>query len=99
MKNLTDGTSYPKKNQARVKLFLRILVALYILYLTKGIIEVSIKGTSSMPIWVVVLVSIVFGLCSVAFIVYAYREYKHSLADIAKEDDTSSPEKSQDDNS
>lgn len=99
MKNLTNKTFHPKNNQARIKLCLRFLVALYILYLTKGIIEVAMKGASSMPTWVIVLVSTVFISSSVAFCLYAWLQYKHSLIDMAKEDDKRSQKKSKDDNS
>jgi len=99
MKNLTNKTFHSKDNQARIKLGLRLLVALYILYLTKGIIEVAMKGASSMPTWIMVLVSIVFISSSVAFCIYAWLQYKHSLIDMAKEDDKMSEKESEDDNS
>jgi len=99
MKNLTNKTFHSKDNQARIKLGLRLLVALYLLYLTKGIIEAAMKGASSMPTWIMVLVSIVFISSSVAFCIYAWLQYKHSLIDMAKEDDKMSEKKSEDDNS
>ena len=68
-----------KKKNARIKLTLRILVALYILYLTKGIIFAEVKHTSSLPLWVTVLASSVFFLVSIAFGIYAWREYKKAL--------------------
>ena len=99
MKNLTNKTFHSKDNQARIKLGLRLLVALYLLYLTKGIIEAAMKGASSMPTWIMVLVSIVFISSSVAFCIYAWLQYKHSLIDMAKEDDKMSEKESEDDNS
>lgn len=66
------------KTDAKIKLTLRILVALYILYLTERIIESSVRHTSSLPFWVTVLVSVVFLVSSVAFGIYAWREYKRS---------------------
>ena len=47
MKNLTNKTFHSKDNQARIKLGLRLLVALYILYLTKGIIEVAMNSPAT----------------------------------------------------
>lgn len=73
------------KANAKIKLTLRILVACYILYLVKKIIESSIRHTSSLPLWVTVLASVVFLVGSVAFGVYAWREYKHSCASPASE--------------
>ena len=99
MKNLTNKAFHPKNNQARIKLYLRLLVAFYILYLTKGIIEAAMKGASSIPIWVTVLVSTVFILSSVAFSLYAWLQYKHSPIDLAKEEDKSSQKKSEDNHS
>ena len=69
-----------KRKNAKVKLTLRILVALYILYLTKGIVEAAVKHTTSLPIWVTVLASTVFLLTSVAFCIYAWRQYKNAIA-------------------
>lgn len=69
-----------KKKNAKVKLTLRILVALYILYLTKGIVEAAVKHTTSLPLWVTVLASSVFLLTSIVFCIYAWRQYKSSLA-------------------
>ena len=66
------------KTNAKVRLVLRILVALYILYLTGKIIESSVRNTSSLPLWVTVIVSIVFLTGSVAFGIYAWRDYKKS---------------------
>ena len=87
MKHLASEPFLSKKNQARIKLGLRVLVALYILYLTKGIIEAALKGTSTMPAWVIVLVSAVFILSSVSFCFYAWRQYRRSLVDIEKVDE------------
>lgn len=95
MGNLTSDAFFSKKNQARVKLCLRFLVAVYILYLTKGIIEAAIKGASIMPTWVIVLVSAVFISSSVIFCFYAWRQYKHAVMEIIKEDDKSLEEKSE----
>ncbi len=81
-----------KKKNARIKLTLRILVALYILYLTKGIIFAEMNHTSSLPLWVTVLVSCVFVLASVLFGIYAWREYKKSFAGTASEEKPESPE-------
>lgn len=80
-----------KKKNARIKLTLRILVALYILYLTKGIIFKEMNHTSSLPLWVTVLVSSVFVLASIAFGIYAGREYKNSLSVMASEQKTETP--------
>ncbi|MVB09381.1 hypothetical protein CAFE_00290 [Caprobacter fermentans] len=68
-----------KKKNAGIKLTLRILVALYILYLTKGIVFAQVKHTSSLPLLVTVLASVVFFLAAIAFGLYAWREYKNSL--------------------
>lgn len=76
---------HEKKKQAKIKLTLRILVTFYILYLTKEIVGASAKNTSSLPLWVTVLASSVFLLASVAFGIYAWREYKNSLAGAASE--------------
>lgn len=84
MQNQSDEIRAKKKN-AKVKLTLRILVALYILYLTKGIVEAAVKHTTSLPLWVTVLASSVFLLTSVAFCIYAWRQYKSSLAVPASE--------------
>lgn len=78
-----------KKKNARIKLTLRILVALYILYLTKGIIFAEMKHTSSLPLWVAVLASSVFFLASIAFGIYAWREYKKSLTVPVSEQESS----------
>lgn len=78
MQNQSDGSN--EKKHAGIKLTLRALVALYLLYLTKGIVESAVKKTSPLPLWVTVLVSAVFLLASVAFGIYAWREYKKSLA-------------------
>lgn len=98
MKNLTNETFHAMKNQVRTKLVLRFLVVLYILYLVKGIIEIAIKGTSSMPTWVTLLISTVFILFSAAFGLYAWRQYKISLVNMEKEDDESCQEELKDDN-
>lgn len=84
MQNQPDEIHAKKKN-AKVKLTLRILVALYILYLTKGIVEAAVKHTTSLPLWVTVLASSVFLLTSAAFSIYAWRQYKNALAAPASE--------------
>lgn len=97
MKNPFVQSSPSDNNQAKVKLVLRAVVALYILYLTKGLIQAAAKGTSSLPIWATVLISTVFILASIAFGIYAWKEYRHSLALAAKEAAESDQEDSQDD--
>ena len=92
MQNLSDEIQ-AKRKRAKGKLTLRILVALYLLYLTKGIVEAAVQRTSTLPLWVTWLVSIVFLLASVVFGTYTWREYKHSLADTASEWKTGCPEK------
>ena len=87
----------PNNSHATVKLVLRFVVALYVLYLTKGLIEKAMTGSSSVPTWVTVLVSTVFILASIAFCVYAWIQYRHSLALAAKEDAESDQEDSHDD--
>lgn len=74
-----------KQKHAKISLTLRILVVLYLLYLTKGIVEAAVQKTSSLPLWVTGLVSAVFLLASAAFGIYAWREYKKSLADKASD--------------
>nr|WP_319489644.1 hypothetical protein [uncultured Caproiciproducens sp.] len=88
-----------KQKRAKVKLTLRILVALYLLYLTKGIVEAAVQKTSSLPLWVTWLASAVFLLASVAFGTYAWREYKHSLTVLASECKTGGPEREDTDHS
>ena len=80
------------KTNAKVRLVLRILVALYILYLTGKIIESSVRNTSSLPLWVTVIVSIVFLTGSVAFGIYAWRDYKKSSFSPAGESAVVCPE-------
>lgn len=58
MQNLSDEIQ-AKRKRAKGKLTLRILVALYLLYLTKGIVEAAVQRTSTLPLWVTWLVSIV----------------------------------------
>lgn len=84
MQNQSDEL-HEKKRHARIKLTLRALVAIYLLYLTKGIIESAVKKTSPLPLWVTVLVSAVFLSAAVAFGIYAWREYSHALAATANE--------------
>ncbi len=69
-----------RRKHAKSRLTLRVLVVLYLLYLTKGIVEAAVRKTSTLPLWVTGLVSAVFLLASAAFVVYAWREYKQSLA-------------------
>ena len=76
---------HAKKKDAKIKLTLRILVALYILYLTKGIVGAAVQHTSSLPLWVTIAVSSVFLLASAVFIIYAWRQYKNSPAESAGE--------------
>ncbi|HEX3037849.1 MAG TPA: hypothetical protein VHO94_02505 [Oscillospiraceae bacterium] len=97
MKNPFIQSSPSDNNQAKVKLVLRVVVALYILYMTKALITSAVKGTSPLPLWVTVLVSTVFISASVVFGLYAWKEYKHSLALAAKENAESDLEDSQDD--
>ena len=97
MKNLFNQTFPATNNQAKFKLVLRVVVAFYILYLTKGLIQAAANGKSSLPIWVTVLASTVFILASIVFGIYAWKEYRHSLALAAKEDAESDQEDSQED--
>ena len=96
MQNQSDESN--EKKHAGIRLTLRALVALYLLYLTKGIVESAVKKTSPLPLWVTVLVSAVFLLASVAFVVYAWREYKRSPAVPAGEREAERPEKADDAN-
>ncbi|WP_411676846.1 hypothetical protein [Caproicibacter sp.] len=80
-----------KKKNAGIKLTLRILIALYILYLTKEIVFAEVKHTSSLPLWVTVLASVVFFLAAIAFGIYAWREYKNSLTVRGSEQESESP--------
>jgi uncharacterized membrane protein len=97
MKNPFIQSSPSNNNQAKVKLVLRAVVALYILYLTKGLIQAAASGKSTLPLWVTVLASTVFILASIAFGIYAWKEYRHSLALEAKEDAESDQDDSHDD--
>jgi protein-S-isoprenylcysteine O-methyltransferase Ste14 len=87
---------HTKKNQDKTKMVLRLLVLLYLLYLTKKIIEAEVKGNSSLPLWVTVLVSIVFVVASAAFGIYIWREYKHSSSKVIQKDKESVSDKPED---
>ena len=97
MKNPFNQSFPLNNNQAKVKLVLRVVVALYILYMTKDLMEKAAKGTSSLPLWATVLVSTVFISASIVFGLYAWKEYRHSLALAAKEDTESDQKDSHDD--
>ncbi|MGX8710538.1 MAG: hypothetical protein ACQGTM_09880 [bacterium] len=87
-----------RRKRAKVRLTLRALVVLYLLYLTKGIVEAAVQKTSTLPLWVTGLVSVVFLLASAAFGAYAWREYKQSLADTASDWETEGSEKGETEN-
>lgn len=82
-----------KKKREKTKLTLRILVAFYILYLAGKVVEASVRHTDALPLLVTVLVSFIFALSSVIFGIYAWREYKKSLAETAGEDEAMRSEK------
>lgn len=94
MKNLPN-VALQTKNQAKVKLVLRVLVAFYIMYLVKNIIDHAVKGISSIPVWLTVLISIVFISSAIAYGFYACRQYKHFQAVVAKECEKNSQSSSQ----
>lgn len=83
MKNLSN-VALQTKNQAKVKLVLRVLVAFYIMYLVKNIIDHAVKGISSIPVWLTVLISIVFISSSIAYVFYACWQYKRTQVVIVK---------------
>lgn len=80
---MKTGKAFPEKSPARVRMALRLLVSIYLVYLSKGIIASAVRKTSPLPLGVTILAGAVFLTAAVAFAVYALRQYKGALAGAA----------------